>query len=71
MRLARGCPNRCVNDRHEEAERLARARSRRHRKTLSPGGLRDRLRLVAMKSDRLPVDTEYARGIGEQRTIGR
>ena len=64
-------PNRCIDDRHEEAERLARAGSGRHREALPLGGLGDGLRLVAVKSDRLPVDTEYARRVRMQRSVGR
>jgi len=59
-----------VDDRHEEAERLARSGAGRHREALPPDGFGDRLCLVAVKSDEMPVDAEDARGVGVKRAVG-
>ena len=62
--------DRRIDDRHEEAERLARAGAGRHREALPPGGFGDRLRLVAVKADGLPVDAEDARRVGVKGAVG-
>jgi hypothetical protein len=59
------CAHRGIDDRYEEAKRLARAGPGRHSEALPLRRLSNGLRLMAMESDRLPVDTEDAGGVGK------
>jgi hypothetical protein len=59
-----------VDYRHKETERLARSGAGRHREALLPDGFGDRLCLVAVKSDRVPVDAEDARRVRVKRAVG-
>ena len=61
-RLAgRAGTDRRIDDRHEEAERLAGAGAGGHDKALSRDGFRDSLRLMAVKRDRASVNAEDVR----------
>ena len=63
------CADRRIDDRDEEAERLARTGAGRDREALPRRGFRNRLRLMPVKRDRLPVDPEDAGHIRMERSI--
>jgi hypothetical protein len=62
--------DRGVDDRHEEAERLARSSAGRHHETLPPHGFGNRLCPVAVKPDGIPVDAKDARRVGVKGAVG-
>jgi hypothetical protein len=61
--------DRRINDRCEEAERLARTGAGRNHEALSRHRFRDGLRLMPIKGDRLPVDPKDASHVGMQQSV--